>query len=84
MIDDRPISETRNAQAKSYRRRPVDFDPSKKAIFPYEPEKSLKIQGRQLGQPQRCPVFFAQRSAAPARQMIVSRRADKYRVRCAQ
>jgi len=74
---------------------PVSLLALHKHVFPFEPSKSLKTKDLHRGHrglSRNCVATAsapkpmqenAQRSAMPARLRVVSRRADKYRVRCA-
>jgi hypothetical protein len=62
---------------------PVDPDFLKKSDFPGGTQNVIETTREQIGLTELIVVFSAQRSAMSARQRVVSRQTDKYRVECA-
>jgi hypothetical protein len=84
MIADCPISETNAQTQTSAQVQSLGlFRFSEKSDFSRRPQLVVENTGPQIGFIDPDGVFYAQRSALPMRQTVVSRRADKYRVRCA-
>src|SRR5580658_62603 len=83
MTADCPISET-SAQAQTNVQGHSDslcrF--SERSDFSTRPQLVVENKRPQIGFPELRDVYYAQRSTLPARQRVVSCRADKYRVRC--